>query len=213
VERRLTPVNSQRPQHSERHELDPLKSAKSANPEQAVPEDESFDASEYVRQLIARMGNNRSPSVTPVPPRPVAEAKPVPAASLSASPASLPLAAPSQSRQEIESHPTGEEPTARRARTTGQRSVDLKKLRETANLMTNSALQAFDCKSLIRQAYSQLAVAVCSMVTGLVLLSMNNDVHSLAFRATAATLMVSAVATYRYTMTTRVLQAKLRPQR
>jgi hypothetical protein len=91
--------------------------------------------------------------------------------------------------------------------------VDLQSLREAANLTTSSALHTFDCQSLIRRAYSQLALAIGSMMISLILLSMSNQVKSVAYGSSVALLAVAAIATCRYWATTRVLSEKLRPLR
>ena len=124
----------------------------------------------------------------------------------------LPPIAPDSLKELTSSSPVASGP-ASRPRQTPERSIDFAKMREAANITTSNALHTFDCKSLIRRAYSQLALSIGSMATSLVLLAMNDEVWSVAFDATVVMLVVSAVATYRYGVTTRMLAEKLRPLR
>jgi hypothetical protein len=179
-------------------------------------DEERFDASEYVRQLIARMGGGDDPPSAPTPvatPTPVvakpvskpnvAPADPVPATAtplqLADAPASLDLLTSSS--------------TISRSRDPGSRgvpekSVDLNKLREAANIMTSSALHTFECKGLVRRAYSQLSFVIVSLTTNLVLLSMTRQPRSVAYEAALVLLVTAAVATCRFWVTTSQLNQK-----
>ena len=185
----------------------------------APTEEDAFDAGEYVRQLIARMETDDGPMAPAIPSRstesiPSAMAQ-LPPPKVTASPVTpLPLADAPRSLSEI----AGENgsPIKRNGARLGdgyRHSVDLQKLREAANITTNGALHAFDCKSLVRRAYYQLAAAIGGMLISLLLLSMSDEIRSWAYESSVILLVVAAIATLRFVVTSRVLNVKLRPSR
>jgi hypothetical protein len=121
----------------------------------------------------------------------------------------LPLSEAPDSLSELQATRPNNDDSRRRSRDANARPVDLAKLREAANLSTSTVLHVFECKSLIRRAYSELMIAGVSMVTCLVLITMSERVKSFAFLASVAMLGIASFATMRYAMTTRTLSDKL----
>jgi hypothetical protein len=183
-------------------------------------EEEGFDASEYVRQLIARMGGSDVPpsapkpaaTPTPVVTKPAPKPNVVPADPVSPAAAPLPLADAPASLDELKSSPAGSRSRDPGSRGATEPSLDLHKLREAANIISSSALHTFECKGLMRRAYSQLSFVIVSLTTSMVLLSMSRQPRSVAYQAALVLLVTAAVATCRFWGTTRQLNEKLKPR-
>ena len=174
-------------------------------PEQPVPEttapENGFDANEYVRKLIARMGsdegnsraadNDPSPttSVTTVP-TPKADRQPV-TTSVSKSTPSVPMkVTPTKPRQR---------------RPAPEMLSDLERLREAANLNTSHALRTFDCKNLVSSSYTSLAVAVVTIGLCLILMTLSRGPDSIAYWSGIVMFLLASVATCRFVVSTNML--------
>lgn len=167
---------------------------------ETVPEEDQFDADEYVKQLIARMGGA---------PQPSAPAAAAPSAPTPAKPAAAPKVARATRAEEIGLE-SSIEIDPRRLRTSRETNVDLERLREAANLNSTSDLHRSDCQGLIRRAYMDLFQAVaCIALTGL-LISMSRGFYSVAYLASVMLLSVAGLSTYRFASSTSILWLKLR---
>ncbi len=218
MENRPAELDKQRSPQTGHAGLDPPESTTSPAATPVGSDDDGFDASEYVRQLIARMGGSEQPTVAIPSTKPVVKEhktgkKPGVSLPISSSLTALPLADAPASLDDLDTLNSGSNGRGQRSRSAPERSVDLEKLREAANMMTSSVLHASDCQTLVRRAYTQLAVAIVGMVTSLSLLTMCDEVRSFTYSATVALLIVSGVATYRYSAITQVLHEKLKPLR
>ncbi len=78
------------------------------------------------------------------------------------------------------------------------KSTDLSQLREAANLTANSILQAYEARSTVRQAYSDLLIAAVSMGASLLFSTMSERVFSIAYGCALLTLGQAAWSTWHY---------------
>jgi hypothetical protein len=189
---------TQRPEHSE-----------------AAPiEDDGVDATEYVRQLIAREETGAKKAPRPSPAKPAASVQPSPPA-LAASRGNASSVTDDRTWLDELLSPTGDAlpDNSQPTRAKPEESIDLKELREAANMMTSCVLDEFDCRGLVERAYTQLGLAVFGMLVSLVLLTMSHRVWSLEFGATVVTLLLAAASTYRCAAITRLLVRKSRARR
>ena len=177
---------------------------------------DGMDATEYVRNLIARTKLEVATGKAPSRPAPIACGKPV-------QPIQPPACDVSLSNVIIDDVPSIlERPTSAASdpiydglpptRTKPEEMVDFNQLREAARLTATSALDAFDCKGMIARAYTYVAIAVFALLMSLVLLTMSRYVDSPAFASSVATLILAAVATYRHAAITRTLSRKANRQ-
>lgn len=173
-----------------------------------VADEDQFDADEYVKQLIARMGSAGTPGTPTMPITPVK-----PAGTPAPPPAPVRVAAPPErraTRAEEIGLESAIEIDPRRLRTPRESNVDLERLREAANITSTNDLHTSDCKGLVRRAYLDLLLAtVCIALTGL-LLSLSRGFYSLAYLASVMLLGVAALATFRFSTATKILWLKTR---
>ena len=174
------------------------------NKPDAVEED-CFDASEYVRQLIQRMGGDDTVASPPPSAQPVPAVRPAPAKPAPPSPP------PARRMTRAEEMGVELEPKEAARRQKPEILVDLEKLREAANLTSSSDLHRSDCNSLIRRAYYHLVLSVFCMVLSLVLLGLSTGAFSKAHLSCIILLFMGANFTVRYTTTSKVLWSKMNP--
>ena len=181
-------------------------------PEATEPEDD-FDANEYVRDLIARMGGDEGkslatpmhdpadvPTAAPRPTEPIPQPPTISASETDREPA---LSSVPESTPGIPLTPTPTEPTRRRP--APEMLSDLERLREAANLTTSNALRTFDCKSLMLSSYTSLATAAVTIGLCLVLMSLSQRPFSVAYWAGVVMFLFAAVATRRFVVSTGIL--------
>lgn len=192
-------------------ERDPLEKSASATPTEGNEEDQ-FDANEYVRQLIQRMGG----TVT----QPTATAQSAVAAAASQAPTTPRATKPSAPQPPVDSakrltraEEMGVDPESIESsmrRTAPEKAVDLERLREAANITSHSDLHRSDCNGLIYKGYYHLLLTVVCMIISLVLVGLSKGAASPAYLSALALLGLSMVFAFRYVTTTRLLWSKLR---
>ncbi|MCA9152493.1 MAG: hypothetical protein KDA92_24490, partial [Planctomycetales bacterium] len=188
---------------------------------QVVEEEDVFDPSEYVKDLIARMDVNKSSTATSSAP---SSNKPASApAKESTRKVSEPDASAATPVVSAGSNKVGSTPRPTRAEEIGlnqngfidprraraaapQPPVDLEKLREAANITSYSALDVSARHTYVGRAYGDLALALACLANALVMLSLAKGPHTIAYLASIASLIVAGAATARFTRTTRELQ-------
>jgi hypothetical protein len=188
-------------------ELDGAGAELNQTPDPPKLEEQCPEAMEYVSQLIARMkGADATPdalkSAEPkralrafVPTTTKSEAQPASVA-LPAPATPLPTVVP-QTPPPSSATPPQINPTNRSARNP-EKSTDLHRLREAANLSANSILHDYEFHNTTRKAYTDLAMAVVSMATSLVLVSLSHRVVSVAYGCALLTLAQAACSTWRF---------------
>jgi hypothetical protein len=161
-------------------------------------EEQCPEAMEYVNQLIARMGGSASGAG-------LAEAPSKPAAKTGLTLAAQP---PATATAEPVSTTAAEQPKAvptRRRPRPADMTPDLTRLREAANLTVTSDLKAHEFRSSVVKAYSDLIMAIVPMATSLVLVSLSDQLFSVAYGCAVLTLVQATLATRRFFRTTEVL--------
>jgi hypothetical protein len=180
-------------------------------PGTAVTDEDQFDADAYVKQLIQRMGGNTTPAAQPVttPSAPTPQ-KPTPPNASAPKPVTAvePMVKRLTRAEEMGLAPEAVEATMRRS--SPEKTVDLERLREAANLTSHHDLHRSDCNGLIYRAYYQLLLTIVCMVLSLVLVGLSKGPLSAAYFSSLALLGLSTFFAFRYTATTRVLTTKLR---
>ncbi len=179
-------------------------------------EQDIFDATEYVRQLIARMDDEKpgmlasdtiptEPLIHGRPPRPSNPVAPVmaPTPTLTPPPTPTPTVTHAPS---FEDHVKLASPR----RPNQERSVDLVKLREAANLTSSNALHTSDCNDLVRRAYYQLLFATVCTALSLTFVYLSEHVFSVAHLLGCLLLIVATFTAFRYLATAKVLWQKTR---
>jgi hypothetical protein len=186
---------------------------------QPIHEEDGFDASEYVKQLIARMGSTEvlvaSASGVEMEAKARPQGKPQATAPGPAQPP--PPSAPSVGP--LPTNAIGDEPAfasslemdPRRARLSPRTvPVDLEKLREAANLTSSSALHESDCKDLIQRAYLNFVLAAVCLGLCLLMMVMSTHAFSAGYASSLALLAVAVTATIRFSHSVRLLRRKMR---
>lgn len=189
TDKRRTPENAGQPAN------------KSAPVPHGAAEEDQFDAQEYVRQLIVRMGAQPSqtastaPAKTPSPP-------PSPAPSATPMPRSegprgrMPRAA------ELGDAVSTDASTMRRAANV---TVDIEKLREAVNISTSSHIQGSQYRVVNNETHVYLLFSVLGMFLCMTFLTLSRSTFSISHLASIACLILGAWSTRRFIASTATL--------
>ncbi len=182
-------------------------------------EEQCPEAMEYVNQLIARM-KGVGPTIEP-PAKPssnpqkrdsraVQQKTREPDRKANSTVPDVPKQRPSVKAETPQPKPVQSSELNRSARIP-ERTTDLRRLREAANLSATSILHAYELQATTRRAYTDLTMAVASMATSMVLVSLSHQVVSLTYGCAMLTFAQAAWSTWSYLRRTDLLRKKPTP--
>ncbi len=195
--------------------LDKRRASEGTEATKATPhgpsEEDQFDAQEYVRQLIVRMGGQpkqapkSTPTAAPATPPVVSPAPSSPPTPTNASP-SMPRSEGSRGRTpraaEL-SDAVMSDPTA--PRRAPNMSVDIEKLREAVNISTSSHIQGSEYRVVNNQTHVYLLCSVLGMFLCMTFLTLSHSTFSISHLASIACLIGAGWATRRFIASTATL--------
>jgi hypothetical protein len=176
-------------------------------------EEKCPEAMEYVNQLIARMkgvGSTIAPSAETRSSQPKREPRATsqktrePERKVDTTTPSIPKQPP-----KVTVKPPHPEPVTRsefnRSARVPEKSTDLRRLREAANLSATSILHAYELQATTRRAYTDLTMAIASMATSMVLVSLSHQMVSITYGCAILTFAQAAWSTWSYLRRTDLL--------
>lgn len=165
--------------------------------------EDAFDANEYVRDLIARMGG---------------EQKPAPVESSAPTKEEVPLTNEETVEQRLdqsldltlssmdpEEHQAGYDPLSHPPRSKSALPVDMEQLREAANITSSCALLRSGKSDIMKSCSLNYILAASSISISMVLVSLSPGRYSTAYFASIGMALIACYSTFRYYSNTKLL--------